>query len=80
MRPPMNDKPYSHNGRHGTEFKSDRCDLASGVEVTKPEGITDAQFAADLAEFGAFHALNIREDLNGFSGYDCVDYTVIQGD
>ncbi|WP_219096217.1 hypothetical protein [Pseudomonas sp. UMAB-40] len=56
---------------------ADRCDLANGVEVEKPEGITESQYASDLAEFGAFHALNIREHLNGFSGYDNIDFNVV---
>ncbi len=71
-----NYSPYSHNSRFGTQFKSERCDLACVVKVIKPSGISDIQFMSDVSEFIGYHSCVIREDLNGFRGYDCIDYEV----
>jgi hypothetical protein len=73
----INDKPLEHTSHHGTTFKAQRSDLYGGVTVTKPAWpIAEAQFAADFGEFTAWHALCIFKQLNGFAGYDCIQYTI----
>lgn len=72
----QNDSPFEHTSQHGTEFKSDRCDLKNGVQVTIPEGSTPANLIADAVEMGAWHSMNIRPQFNPFNGYDTVKYEV----
>lgn len=73
----MNDKPLEHTSHNGTSFKAERCDLYGGVKVTKPTWpITEVQLAADFGEFTAWHVLCIFKQLNGFAGYDCIQYNV----
>lgn len=71
----LNDKPFAHRSKNGTTFEADRCDLKGGVTVTKTKGATEQATCADFAEFAAYHALVIRERINGFHGYDAVCYT-----
>ncbi len=70
----INDKPLEHMCRNGTVFKSERCDLKSGVRVYSSWELDKLQLAADFAEFGAWHAVNYWNQLNGFSGYDNIIY------
>lgn len=72
----LNESSFSHTSRNGTHFKADRCDFLNGVEVEKPSDISELDLCADFAEFAAYHAVAIRERLNGFSGYDTVSYTI----
>lgn len=74
----MNDKPFSHTSSNGTHFKADRCDLLNGVEVEKPEGINEVALCSDFAQFAAYHAGVIHENLNGFAGYDNITYTITE--
>lgn len=67
----INDKPLEHHV-NGTIFKAERCDLRGGVTVNKP---LDKIPASDMFVFGAWHALQIHSDLNGFGGYDAVQFT-----
>lgn len=73
----INDKPLEHTSHNGTTFKASRCDLQGGVTVTKPAWlISDLQLAADFGEFTAWHALCIFKQLNGFAGYNCIQYNL----
>jgi hypothetical protein len=69
----MNEKPFEHTGHYGTTLRADRCDFVGGAKITTPEGNTEAQFASDMMEIGAWHAIHIHPRLNGFQGYDCLD-------
>lgn len=71
----LNEKPFKHSCQNGCVFTSDRCDLKNGVVVLLPEGISQEELCADSAEFAGYHAVAIREDLNGFAGYDAIHYT-----
>lgn len=73
----LDNKPFQHISRNGTDFSSASCDLRGGVKVVKPVEITEAKLAADFVEFGAFHAMEIRERVSSFPGYDCIDYTIV---
>jgi hypothetical protein len=73
-----NDTTISHTSRNGSTFVSETADLRKGVVVDVSGFNFDAPqgaLAADAAEFGAWHALNIHPHLlGGFSGYDCVTF------
>lgn len=70
----INDRPFEHysHGYHGVRIKAERCDFRGGVTVLHHP--TD-RLAAGLAECMAWHAINIRPMLNGFAGYDNIQYT-----
>jgi hypothetical protein len=73
--PKLNDNPFEHNCLHGTVFKAERCDFKGGVKVTfRDDAITDKQKMADVAQMIGYHAVNIYPRLNGFSGYDCIQF------
>ncbi|MFZ2555531.1 MAG: hypothetical protein WAZ27_00945 [Minisyncoccia bacterium] len=65
----MNEKPFEYRSENGCRFKAARCDWYGGIDVEVPKELTDVQMAADFAEVAGYHAVNIREELNGFSGY-----------
>lgn len=69
----MNDRPFEHNCQYGTKFRCERCDFKEPVIVTNaPQN--PIHFASDVSEMIGFHATNIWPQLNGFSGYDCIQY------
>jgi hypothetical protein len=72
----LNDTSFEHISGNGTKFKSTRCDFRDGCVVVKRKGIIQALFAQDIAEMAGYHALNIRPDLNGFSGYDTIHFEI----
>lgn len=69
----MNEKPFEHTGHYGTTLTANRCDFVGGAKITTPASTTEAQFASDMMEIGAWHAIHIHPHLNGFRGYDCLD-------
>jgi hypothetical protein len=69
----MNEKPFAHSCRFGTTFSSDRCDFKNGVIVSHRQPKKEL-FISDLAEMVSFHAINIHPQLNGFQGYDCIEW------
>ena len=71
-----NDKPYEHVSRYGTRFTADRCDFRNGVRMVVDSISRPEHVASDVAEFAAYHALHIHEHLNGFQGYDCIDFQI----
>jgi hypothetical protein len=60
-------------------FNSKSKDLSSGVDVTNQFNVDTLKIAKDFAEFGAWHALMIHPKLNGFRGYDAVDFNLFKG-
>lgn len=68
----MNKKPFQYRSHFGTVFNCPTCDLS------KPIVITDAPafdlLLRDVAEMAGWHAVNIRPELNGFAGYDCLTF------
>jgi hypothetical protein len=44
----------------------------------KRQNVSDKKVMADMVEFGAWHAINIYPDLNGFQGYDCVSFNFVK--
>ncbi len=73
----INEKPVENSSHNGTVFKTDRCDLRSGVEVTKTERISESDLGADFAEFAAWHTHCIFEQLNGFPGWSGIHYSIL---
>jgi hypothetical protein len=71
------DKPFSHRGRRGTVLRAARCDLAGGVTLTVPKGISREHLAADIMQIAGYHAAVVLPDLNGFSGYDTLRFTIV---
>lgn len=72
----INKNPISHTSNYGTKFSAVHADLSDGVTVIRNESTSIEHFAADVAEFSAWHRGNIWEQLNGFSGYDCIRFTI----
>ncbi|MHD0644079.1 hypothetical protein ACYPKM_00415 [Pseudomonas aeruginosa] len=78
---PANEQPIEHTCSNGTTFKADRADLRNGVKVSNFSNLNDLEkVTADFAEFGAWHALTVREHLNGFPGYDAIKYNFVPHD
>lgn len=65
----INEKPFEHQGSHGTILKASRCDFKEGVLIERPNYLTEAKYAQDLAEIFMFHSINIFPLLNGFSSF-----------
>jgi hypothetical protein len=64
--------PLSHCAE-GVEFAS--CiDLSQPVKVSSNYEVTLEQYSVALACFIGWWTIFIREDLNGFSGFDCVKF------
>lgn len=79
MRATLDGKAIEHRSNNGTLFTAERGDLGSGVNVTKPEGISDMQLGADFAQFGGWHAHIIHPELNRFAGWDAIRYQLDEG-
>lgn len=73
----INDKPLEHRSNNGTVFKAERCDLRSGVKVTKSEPISETDLGADFAEFVASHTHCIFQHLNTFPGWSDIIYSIV---
>lgn len=72
----INENPIEHIAHNFTRFTAKRADLKGGVEVEKPYGIPEILFAQDVAEFAAWHRGCIFDQLNGFQGYDCIQFVI----
>lgn len=69
----MNEKLFSYFGSFGTHFSCARCDFKAPLLVI--DAPTEKKhFLSDVAEMIGYHATNIRPELNGFQGYDCIDF------
>ena len=73
----MNEKPFDHHCSNGSSFQCSRCDFTEPIEVLDMPGDSLALFAADVAEMIGFHAINIWPKLNGFQGYDTIDFDIV---
>lgn len=74
-RCPMKDKAFQYISNHGTIFECSKCDFSTPIVVfgnasTKNKGL----LVLDVAEMIGYHAVNIRPELNGFAGYDCLRF------
>lgn len=70
-----NSTPIEHRSHFGTLFAAERADLSTGVKVSGvPEDAASAM--SDVAEFAAFHAMQVWPELTAFPGYDCIYFEV----
>lgn len=73
----INDKPFDHTTRRGVTFTCDRSDLSTPIYIT---GLHRSPLVMEVAqataEFAAWHALHIHPHLNGFRGYDSLEFEV----
>ena len=65
---------FSHTGPHGTKFKCAKLDLSTPVTVITVGPMATVGLLQDVSTFIGYHAVNIHPRLNGFQGYDCVNY------
>ena len=75
----LNDRPFDYRGRF-LNFTATRCDFAEGVEVEIVGKPTQINIMNDVAAMVGFHKSNIHPYLNGFQGYDCCGFKVVQPD
>lgn len=73
----MNPNRFEYTSHWGSRFISETADLSKGVTIEKPANLPPRYFAADIAEMTGFHATNVHPTLNGFQGYDTIDFTII---
>lgn len=73
IAPPIGERSFSHSCRYGTRFECSRCDFAAPIRVINPPD-SPAEQAADVAEMIGYHAAAIHPDLNGFAGYDTLQF------
>jgi len=78
MAEPINEKPLDYQCDNGTRLKASRSDMAQGLEIIKPEGMTELAFAQDMFEFGCYFKSEIQDKLNGFRGYQFTQYANIK--
>lgn len=69
----MNEKSFSHISHYGTAFDCDRCDFRTPIVVSTPPE-DPRLYVKDVAEMIGFHTTNIHPELNGFQGYDCIEF------
>lgn len=68
----MNKKTFSYRSNWSCLFECECCDFSEPIVV---RFMTDQlAFARDLAEMIGYHATNIRPNLNGFQGYDTLNF------
>lgn len=72
----MNDKRYEHTSANGTKFIAERADFEGGVRVYPQKGYTTEEIIQDTAQMIADHRGNIWPELNGFAGYDLIDFHI----
>lgn len=71
----LNENPFRFIGHYGTLFSADRCDFRGGITL-KSVPKDKSLMASDIAEMIGHHATNIHPQLNGFQGYDCIDWNI----
>jgi len=72
----MNNKPFQYLAHCGTEFRCAKCDFSAPIYYHQYASSPCAvEFLMnDIAEMIGYHAVNIRPELNGFAGYDCLKF------
>ena len=78
MAEPINDRPLNYQSDNGTGFKASRSDMAEGLEIIKPEGMSELAFAQDMFEFGWYFTTEIQGKLNSFRGFKFTQYATIR--
>lgn len=78
MKIPLNEEPFEHHCDNGITFKAERCDFQGGIVAVLPRGISNERLMADVSQMIGYHAANITPNLNGFSGYGGIKYTIVQ--
>lgn len=73
----LNEKPFGHLCRFGTEFKAKRCDFQGGLTAHVPAHLTVEQILSDGIQVGGWHGVNIWTELNGFGGYDYLRIKIV---
>lgn len=71
----MNDKSFEHIGSNGCTLRATRCDFRDGVVLELRSNDT-ARIAEDIAACIGYHAMVIRPKLDGFQGYDAINFTL----
>ena len=66
----------SHMSGNGTTFKCETRDLSTVVHVEHYGEISLESLAADFAEFGAWHGMNVHNTLSSFQGYDTIVFEI----
>lgn len=69
--------PFEHICANGSQVFT-RRNFEGGLKVTRPRGLSDARFAADLIEFAAFHTQHIRPELSAFIGHGDLQIEIIK--
>lgn len=70
----MNNKSFEYISHHGSTFNCETCDFSDPIIVDAEHVHTIEDLMADVAEMIGWHAINIRPHLNGFAGYDCIEF------
>lgn len=72
----MNNKSFQYLSHCGTVFECAKCDFSAPIYVEVGGGAYDFVdiLIKDVAEMIGYHAVNIRPELNGFAGYDCLTF------
>lgn len=78
MKKWINDENLTFTASRGSKFMCSRSDLRYTISVIRPQGMSDNRFATEVSEFIWFHTHEIRPHLNGFSGYDTLDYDITE--
>lgn len=73
----INDQPISHRSYNGTMFTAERADLNGGVKVNRSRYADEMLQNADFAEFASWHVTQILPELNGFPGWDAIQYKFV---
>lgn len=83
----MNKNKFEYHSSKGTIFVCDTCDFSTPITVYAhydsfvKEGVrfltVSKLVLPDIAEMIGYHAVNIRPELNGFQGYDCLRFDVV---
>ena len=68
---------FTHRSKNGTLFLCKTKDFSTHVEVQRQGGITEEQFASDVAEMIASHHALVWPNLDSFAGYDTINFRVI---
>lgn len=73
---PCNSEPLTYTTYdNAVKFVCPVSDLREVVDVYISDSVsTEQHLKKYYLEFGAWHAMEVREKLNGFPGYDCVTF------
>jgi hypothetical protein len=81
---PLNEAPFEHVSHYGTKFTCARCDFREPVKVEVGFDMIQMdvylkKLMVDTSEMIGYHSQNIWKELNGFQGYDCIEYEFVKG-